>query len=233
MSKKFAFWFFLLGTLSSAILFIILTVDTHRQVNSLTHVDKLSEDVVSGKRAWEKYNCNDCHTILGFGGYYAPDMTKAYRRLGADSIRFMVKDPETAFANSWRKMPKQNLSDTEINNLVAFLKWVSEIDNHDWPPQDSKERISGSALRLSAGAGVPLGAALFKEKLCIACHSLKGVGGSAGIPLDDVGKRYDAEKLEKYIRNPKSVDSGSDMPAQKQLSQAELEDISDFLAKLK
>ncbi|MGQ9834912.1 MAG: c-type cytochrome [Thermoanaerobaculaceae bacterium] len=37
---------------------------------------------MAGKRAFEKYNCNDCHTILGFGGYYAPDLTRAYQRLG-------------------------------------------------------------------------------------------------------------------------------------------------------
>ncbi len=30
--------------------------------------------------------CNDCHTILGFGAYYAPDMTKAYFRLGENNI---------------------------------------------------------------------------------------------------------------------------------------------------
>ena len=233
MSKRFAFWFFLIGTLSSAILFIILTVDTQRQVKYLTHVDKLTDEVVSGKKVWEKYNCNDCHTILGFGGYYAPDMTKAYKRLGAQSIKFEVKNPQIAFANSWRKMPHQNVSDSEITKLVAFLKWVSEIDNNDWPPQDSDKRISRSALKLSAGVGMPLGAALFKEKLCIACHSLKGVGGEDALPLDEVGKKYDAERLEKYIRNPQSVDRASAMPAQKQLSEAEIETLANFLANLK
>ena len=75
-----------LGTLSSLILFLILTVDTHRQVKVLTKAENLSDQVVQGKRVWQKYNCNDCHTILGFGGYYAPDMTKVYKRIGQDRV---------------------------------------------------------------------------------------------------------------------------------------------------
>jgi nitric oxide reductase subunit C len=114
MTKKAAFWIFLAGTLSSGVLFLWLTWDTHQQVDALSHVDKLSEQVVAGKRAFEKYNCNDCHTILGFGAYYAPDLTKVVRRIGEDGIRFRVKSPEKAFDASWRKMPNQKVSDAEI-----------------------------------------------------------------------------------------------------------------------
>jgi len=53
-----------------------------------------------------------------------------------------VKSPELAFANSPRKMPNQHLTDQEITDLVAFFKWVGEINNNDWPPQDSKKRLS-------------------------------------------------------------------------------------------
>ncbi len=70
-------------------------MDTHRQVQALTHAEKLTDQVVAGKRVWHQYNCNDCHTILGFGGYYAPDMTKAYWRRGADGITAVVREPQT------------------------------------------------------------------------------------------------------------------------------------------
>src|SRR5512147_2859565 len=98
MSKKAAFWIFIFGTASSAILFLVLTWDTHRQVEALSHVDKLSAQVIEGKRIFEKYNCNDCHTILGFGGYYAPDLTRVVQRVGEEGIRFRVNSPEKAFA---------------------------------------------------------------------------------------------------------------------------------------
>src|SRR5450756_222411 len=87
MTAKAARWIFYLGTLISLVLFLGLTADTHRQIGALTHADQLSETVVAGKRVWHKYNCNDCHTILGFGAYYAPDLTKAYWRRGADGIK--------------------------------------------------------------------------------------------------------------------------------------------------
>ena len=49
MSKRFAFWFFLVGTVSSTLLFLILTVDTHKQVKALTHV--LRNRLVQKKQA--------------------------------------------------------------------------------------------------------------------------------------------------------------------------------------
>ena len=133
LSRKTAIGICLIGTLSSLILFLILTVDTHRQVNVLTKAENLTEEVVQGKRAWQKYNCNDCHTILGFGGYYAPDMTKVYNRIGKVGIEQRLRKPEVVMAKSWRKMPQQNLKEDEIKNLISFFKWVSEIDTQDWP----------------------------------------------------------------------------------------------------
>ena len=67
---KAVFW---IGTLTSLILFLALTVDTHGRFDALTNADELDDQVVAGKRAFERHNCNDCHTILGFGAYYAPD----------------------------------------------------------------------------------------------------------------------------------------------------------------
>ena len=233
MTKKIAFWIFLLGTLSSAVLFLGLTVDTHRQVAALSHADKLSENVVAGKRAFEKYNCNDCHTILGFGGYYAPDLTKVVQRVGEDGIRYRVKHPESAFANSVRKMPQQHVSEVEIENLVAFFNWVGEIDNGDWPPQDSKKRLSRSEQRLSLGASVSPGAAVFQTKGCMNCHSLYGVGGTFGPVLDTIGRKLTVEQIEHYIHNPKSVNPNAKMPPQNELSDRERDEVAKFLGNLK
>ena len=233
MSKKTAFMIFLWGTVSSAVLFLYLTWDTHKQVEMLSHVDKLTDTVVEGKRTFEKYNCNDCHTIIGFGGYYAPDLTKVVQRIGEDGIRFRVKDPAKAFAASWRKMPNQNITDAEINNLIAFFTWVGNVDNGDWPPQDSKRRFTRSEERMIAGAGVAPGAAVFQTRGCINCHSLHGKGGTFGPALDTVGRKMNVEQIEHYIRNPKSVNPKALMPPQKDLSDKELETVAGFLANLK
>jgi nitric oxide reductase subunit C len=230
MTKKIAFWIFVLGTVSSAILFLGLTWDTHRQVEVLSHVDKLSDKVVEGKRTFEKYNCNDCHTILGFGAYYSPDLTKVVQRIGEDGIRFRVKNPEQAFAASWRKMPNLKVSDAEIDNLLAFLTWVGNIDNGDWPPQDSKQRLSRSEERMVAGAGVSPGAAVFQTRGCMNCHSLQGTGGTSGPALDTIGRTLNREQIKLYIRNPKAVNPKAMMPPQTTLSDKELEEVAGFLA---
>jgi len=231
-TKKGAKWIFWVGTLSSLILFLVLTVDTHRQVKVLTHAENLSEQVVQGKRVWQKYNCNDCHTILGFGGYYAPDMTKVYKRIGKEGIRETVKKPQVVFANSWRKMPQQNLKDKEVEDLIAFFKWVNEINTNDWPPQDSDKLPPSSIRRMVAGVGVSPGGALFKEKGCFACHKISGTGGVAGPAMEGVGRKYDAAKLAQYIRDPASVDTKSKM-AKQDLTPDQAQQIAQFLMGLK
>jgi nitric oxide reductase subunit C len=233
MTKKMAFWIFLVGTVSSSIVFLGLTVDTHRQVAALSHVDKLSEKVIAGKRAFEKYNCNDCHTILGFGAYYAPDLTKVVRRVGAEGVRYRVRHPELAFAGSERKMPQQHVTETEIDNLIAFFAWVGEVDNGDWPPQDSKSRLTRGEQRLSVGAGVSPGAAVFQSKGCMNCHSLHGTGGKFGPPLDTIGRKLSIEQIEHYVHDPRSVNPKALMPPQKELSERELEEVAKFLGNLK
>jgi nitric oxide reductase subunit C len=233
MTKKTAFWIFLLGTLSSAVLFLAATWDTQRQVATLSHVDKLSDQVVAGKRAFEKYNCNDCHTILGFGGYYAPDLTKVVQRIGADGIRYRIKSPELAFANSWRKMPNLKVSDAEVEDMIAFFTWVGEVNNNDWPPQDSKKRLSRGEQVMVASVGVSPGAAVFQSKGCMNCHSLHGSGGTFGPALDTIGRSLSAEEIKRQIRDPKSVDPKSMMPAQTGLSDRELEEVAKFLSNLK
>lgn len=233
MTKKAAFWIFLVGTVSSAMLFLWLTWDTNRQVGVLSHVDKLSEKVVEGKRTFEKYNCNDCHTILGFGAYYAPDLTKVVRRVGEDGMRYRVKNPEKAFAASWRKMPNQHVSDAEIDNLIEFFTWVGNVDNGDWPPQDSKNRLSRGEERMVAGAGVSPGAAVFQSRGCMNCHSLHGTGGTFGPKLDVIGQTLSKKQIVKYVNNPKSVNPKALMPAQNDLSDKELDEVAGFLANLK
>jgi nitric oxide reductase subunit C len=49
MSERVAKLIFWIGTLSSLALFLALTIDTTRQFASLTHADRLDEQVVVGK----------------------------------------------------------------------------------------------------------------------------------------------------------------------------------------
>ncbi len=220
---------FFIGTLSSLVLFLAITVDTHRRVRVLTHVEDLSASVVAGKRVWQKYNCNDCHTILGLGGYYSPDLTRVYSRIGSTGIAERVRRPEAVLASSWRKMPQQHLQEPEIESLLAFFQWVDRIDTDGWPPQDNGRLPPSTIRRLAVSTGVSPGAVLLKDKGCLGCHRFRGTGSDAAPALDGVGTRYDRKKLADYIRDPQAVDAGSSMPKQTEVSAGEAEKIADFL----
>ena len=232
MTERIAKTIFWVGTLVSLTVFLVMTVHTHRSFDALTHADALDEQVVSGKHAFERHNCNDCHTILGFGAYYAPDLTRAYARLGEDGVRRRLESPEVVFADSYRKMPQQHLSKTEVDDLVAFLRWVSRIENHDWPPQDSPHRWNRSTERMLAGAALSPAAALVEQENCLACHSLRGQGGESGPRLEWIGGRRDAAYIARYIADPEAVSHGSRMPPFQGLSEGQRLMIGEFIVSL-
>jgi nitric oxide reductase subunit C len=102
-----------------------------------------AEDLVSlGKLTTQAKNCMNCHTLLGNGAYYAPDLTKSWLDQGwaAESVRedLMIKflmDPEANARGygSTRKMPNLNITEAEARGVVAFLKWMSSIDTNGFP----------------------------------------------------------------------------------------------------
>ncbi len=75
MTKRQTRLFFFAGTLLFALIFIGLTIDSHRQFGALTHADQITPEVIAGKHVWHQKDCINCHTLLGEGAYYAPDLT--------------------------------------------------------------------------------------------------------------------------------------------------------------
>lgn len=41
-----------------------------------------THDAVAGKRVFQAFNCMGCHTIVGNGAYFGPDLTKTYQHVG-------------------------------------------------------------------------------------------------------------------------------------------------------
>jgi len=232
MGEKTAKWIFWFGTLSSLVLFLALTVDTQGQFAALTHADRLDDQVVAGKRVFERRNCNDCHTILGFGGYYAPDLTRAWSRLGSDAIQRRLEKPEVVFADSYRKMPQQHLAAQEVADLVAYLAWVDGIENHDWPPQDSVNRWKRSTERALASATLSPAAALMQQENCLSCHGLADRGERKGPRLEWIGMRRSVAWIADYLADPAKVAPGAEMPAYGHLSAGQREMLGEFIVAL-
>lgn len=137
MNNRQARIFAIASTGISALVFLILTLDSHRQFGELTNAENITPEVTHGKDVWHKYNCINCHTLFGEGAYYAPDLTKITQHRGEAYLQAYMRDPSKFYdENKHRRlMPKQNLSDKEIIDLIAFLDWVSKVDNQGWPPR--------------------------------------------------------------------------------------------------
>ena len=220
---KRIFW---IGTILSTIIFLVLTIDSLRQMPQRTHEQSLNPLVAQGKWTWQRYNCNDCHTILGIGGYYAPDLTKVMSTRDAAWTRRFIKDPEAVWPAA-RKMPNLHGQDAEIDALVAFLTWVNGIDTNNWPPKPLA--ATGAAPSKKAQHGRELYASLG----CTGCHTINGVGGKVGPDLSQVGSRRSVGWIKQQIRNPKSHFPDSTMPSFGQLSAQNLQDLGAYLAGLK
>ena len=70
-----------------------ITYDFHMKVGKQTNEAQLDPRVAAGKWVWQKYNCNDCHTLLGIGRYYAPDVTKVMSYHDTDCMKRFIKNP--------------------------------------------------------------------------------------------------------------------------------------------
>jgi nitric oxide reductase subunit C len=92
--------------------------------------------VAHGKQVWEENNCIGCHTLLGEGAYFAPELGNVYTRYGnsTEAIKaFIVSRPKDGIPGR-RSMPQFNLSPEELDAIAEFLKYSSEIDAAGWPP---------------------------------------------------------------------------------------------------
>lgn len=127
LSKKQARAFFLGGTVVTFLVFIGLTVYSLSAAQDQSNIENLSESAIRGKYLWETNNCMGCHTIMGEGGYYAPELTKVVERRGEAYIKAALMSP-VAWQPNGRKMVKYEMTEAEANDMVEFFKWIGEID---------------------------------------------------------------------------------------------------------
>jgi nitric oxide reductase subunit C len=107
---------------------------------------RLSEEeaaalVSKGKLTTQAKNCINCHTLLGNGSYYAPDLTKAWLdpAWGSKEVReqqmvdFLMNPQDRLHNALGRRMPNLGISEAEARATVAFLKWMASIDTNGFP----------------------------------------------------------------------------------------------------
>lgn len=101
-----------------------------------------------GKLASQAKNCMNCHTLLGNGAYYAPDLTKAWldpawgpegsmqamtgKSTKEEAMAEFLQFPSQYPTHS-RMMPNLGITADEAKGLVAFLKHMASIDTNGFP----------------------------------------------------------------------------------------------------
>ncbi len=129
------------GTLFFFLLFLALTFDSHGQFPSRDNraaleSPDLGPKIALGKKLWEENDCIGCHTLLGEGAYFAPELGNVYKRFGEskEAIMGFIKSRPKDGVPGRRSMPQFNFTDEELDALAEFLKYVSGINTSHWPP---------------------------------------------------------------------------------------------------
>ena len=116
--------------------------------------DKEAADLLHlGKLTSQAKNCMNCHTLLGNGAYFAPDLTKAWvdpawqnggplqgmtgKNTVEEAMAEFLQHP-SQYPTHARMMPNLGITADEAKGLVAFLKHMSSIDTNGFPRNFSK-----------------------------------------------------------------------------------------------
>ena len=123
------------GSVFFILLFLALTYDTHTALPERDNRQNLTESVAKGKLLWEENNCVGCHSLLGEGAYFAPELGNAFQRLGGrEGIKGFIKSRPVDGIPGRRSMPQFNFSEEELDAIADFLEYASGINAAGWPP---------------------------------------------------------------------------------------------------
>jgi len=98
-------------------------------------------DAVQGKRVFQAYNCMGCHTIVGNGAYFGPDLTKLYGKVGPAWLEAFLPS-----AGAW---PTRGAVAMQLRDeVVATDAGVDAIDSY-------LEKFPAAAERVARRGGHP------------------------------------------------------------------------------
>jgi mono/diheme cytochrome c family protein len=150
--------------------------------------------------------CFGCHAINGRGGDMAPDLTWEGSSVQRQWLKDFLKNPNTLRPALIRRMPKFNLSDSDITELTDYIMTVYQTPAFD---RDSMPASGFSATQIEQGKQ------LFYSKYgCQSCHIVdsKVDKGYVGPTLTQVGSRLTAAWIFSWLKNPQALRPGTIEP---------------------
>jgi mono/diheme cytochrome c family protein len=177
-------------------------------------------------RLMEDLRCQSCHTINGNGGDMAPDLSREGSAVQPAWLLDFMRNPDTVRPALIRRMPKFNLSDSEIRGLSNYMLTAYQAPGFDSSALDVQTLDPAAAAR---------GKNLFYSKFaCQSCHiaDYKNDKGYVGPVLADVGNRLTPVWIYRWLKDPKALVPGTSMPAAR-MTDEEARDLTAFLVTLK
>ena len=117
--------------------FLVMSLSVYMSTENVDRgAELMSDEVRGGRQLYMDYNCTSCHQIFGLGGYMGPDLTNCYSSDGGP------QRAEMWLRNGFGAMPNLELSDKEITELMAFLKYIDRTGTS--PPKEYKINAIGT-----------------------------------------------------------------------------------------
>lgn len=106
-------------------------------------------DAVEGKRVFQAYNCMGCHTIVGNGAYFGPDLTKLYGKVGPAWLEAFLPS-----AGAW---PTSGAVAMQLRDgAIADESGAASIDAYLEKYPDAAERVARRGGHATLMPNLPL-----------------------------------------------------------------------------
>jgi mono/diheme cytochrome c family protein len=161
-----------------------------------------------GRILIEESNCAGCHKIDGVERAWVPHLDGIGSKVNHQWLVSWLKRPKAYYSGT--RMPDFLLSDEEATTIADFLA-TSTSASANLPLEPLPASLT-SADEAQKAKLVELGSTRFKEARCISCHPINGKGGYVATDLGKVASKVSEQWLYNYIKNPKRISPGVEMP---------------------
>ena len=94
---------------------------------------------------WERNACINCHTLLGEGAYFAPEVGNVWVALGRQRRPEAAREAMKAWIQSQPTGRRGPAADAAASSSPtrssttssSFLRWANKMDTQGWPPNDA------------------------------------------------------------------------------------------------
>ncbi len=170
--------------------------------------------------------CFSCHAINGRGSDMAPDLTWEGSSVQRPWLQAFLKNPGTLRPALIRRMPRFNLSDSDVTELTDYIMTVYQTPAFD---RDSMPSNGYPPAQVEQGKQL-----FYSKYACQSCHIIdtKIDKGYIGPTLTQVGSRLNAAWIYHWLKDPQTLRPGTIEP-NRNMNDEDARALTAFLTTLK